>query len=271
MIGSNAVAQSEKLLIKFSRIGIASKGVIYCILGILSFLAAIGYKKSKIGKGEVFSTILDQAFGKTLLIILTIGLLGYVVWCIIQTVKDPYHKGTDAKGIFARAGYLLSGLIYLSVAILAGKMALSMANSRDGANSHQKIVSELLSQSYGQWLVGITAVGIIAYGIYQIYKGITRKFLKNINQQSIDNNKRKAYEYAGMVGFISRGLIFVVIGYLFIKAAINSNASQAEGTEGAFDFISKSFGPILVVGIAIGLFAYGIFMFVKAKYAEVHF
>ncbi len=100
-----------------ARFGYVAKGFVYAAIGILALLAAFS-----VGGGETTDTtgalnaIARQPFGQILLILIAVGLVGYVIWRLIEAIQDPENKGTDAKGIFARLGYLLSGLAYIGVA-----------------------------------------------------------------------------------------------------------------------------------------------------------
>jgi len=72
---------------------------------------------------------------------------------------------------------------------------------------------------------------------------------------------------AGKAGYIARGIVWVIIGWLFLKAALNSNPQQAGGTSSAFQFLeTSSYGSYLLGAVALGLICYGIFMFMRAKY-----
>ena len=121
----------------------------------------------------------------------------------------------------------------------------------------------------GEWAIGIAAVIIIGAGINQIYKGISKKFMKRVKLYRSEHYK--AFQRAGIIGYVSRGLVFSIVGYFLLRAAIASNPGEAEGTEAAFDFLQQNFGNLLMGIVALGLVAYGIFMFVKAKHESIHF
>ena len=70
----------------------------------------------------------------------------------------------------------------------------------------------------------------------------------------------------GRLGYTARGIVLGIIGYFLLQAALQSDASEAQGTEGALNFLSTTGGPYLMAAVAIGLACYGIFMFVKSKY-----
>src|SRR5688500_2999169 len=95
----------EKWFEKFERFGLASKGVVYFLMGTLSVLAAFGLSREKGDKAGAFNFIYEQPFGRVLLIAITIGLLGYVMLRAFQAIKNTEKKNNDFKGILDRVGY----------------------------------------------------------------------------------------------------------------------------------------------------------------------
>ncbi|KAA5542432.1 DUF1206 domain-containing protein [Adhaeribacter rhizoryzae] len=257
----------------FARFGMAAKGVVYTLVGALAFMAAFeinGNSEQGAGKQGVFQFILEQPFGKILLGIVALGLVCYTIWRFIQAFMDSERKGGDAKGIGKRLGYAFSGLIYGSLAFYAAKLVLGSGGGSGGGDSRQTLAGKLLEQPFGQWLVGIVAVGTMAMGLYQIYKAITGKYLKNIQTAQIKSDIKDMLMKAGKVGYIARGIVWGIIGFLFLKAAMNSNAQEAGGTTSAFQFLEQSYGSILLGAIALGLVCYGVFMFVRARYEAIN-
>jgi hypothetical protein len=72
---------------------------------------------------------------------------------------------------------------------------------------------------------------------------------------------------AGKVGYISRGVVWLVIAFLFLRAAFYAVASKAGDTAEAFRFIESSpLGSPLLGLLGLGLIAYGVFNFIRARY-----
>ena len=89
----------------FARFGYAAKGFVYGAIGILALLAAFSTGGKTTDTSGALQAISNQPFGQILLALIALGLVGYVIWRLIQAVNDPGDKGTDAKGIFTRLGY----------------------------------------------------------------------------------------------------------------------------------------------------------------------
>ncbi len=272
-MNTNVNKDKEDWIRNFSRFGMAAKGVVYILIGILTSLAAFGSggEGKTSGKEGAFSYVLSQPFGKVLLGIIAFSLVGYVVWRAVQAIKDPEDEGTKS-----RLGYATSGIFYAFISFTAFSMVFSGSGGNGsgsggnggGSGSQEQMVSEILSQSWGQWVVGIIALAFFGKAIWQFYRAYSGKFKNKLQDQHVDKKVEKLITTFGKVGYTARGIVISIIGVLFIRAAMQSDASEAGGTQEAFNLIQQesAYGTIILGIVALGLVAYGVFMFVKAKY-----
>src|SRR5687768_7547256 len=95
-----------------ARLGYASKALIYAIVGALAILTATNRGGRITDTTGALRVVLTQPFGRSLLIVLAVGLCGYAVWRLLDAVVDPDRHGTDAKGLITRIGNAIRGAIY---------------------------------------------------------------------------------------------------------------------------------------------------------------
>ncbi len=270
----NVNKDKEDWVRNFSRFGMAAKGLVYILIGALTAFAAFGSggEGKTSGKEGAFAFVLNQPFGKVLLGIIAFSLVGYVVWRAVQAIKDPENEGTKR-----RLAYATSGIFYAFISFTAFSMVFSgsgggsgsgSGGSGGGSGSQEQMVGEILSQSWGQWLVGIIALFFFGKAIWQFYRAYSGKFKNKLQDQHLDHKVEKLITTFGKVGYTARGVVISIIGVLFIRAALQSDASEAGGTQEAFKLIQQgsTYGTLILGIVALGLVAYGIFMFVKAKY-----
>jgi hypothetical protein len=260
---------SNKSWVKpIAKTGLTSKGIVYCLIGILVFMAAFeiaGTSNDNAGKLGVLKLINQQTGGKVLLAIVALGLISYSLWRAIQTFGDTNHKGNSAKGIGNRLRYLFSGLIYLSLSILAIKLLLD----EDPGNSSQNgIIQKTIAKPYGEYVLGIIALAIAATGIYQVYYGLSEKFRKHINLNETQSAINETVIKSGKVGYVSRGVVWLIISWLFMQAALHSNSAEAGQSIEAFQFIERSgnYGSVLLGFMGVGLLCYGVFNILRARF-----
>ena len=255
----------------FARFGYAAKGFVYGAIGILALMTAFSIGGETTGTTGALHAIARQPFGKILLILIAIGLVGYVIWRLIQAINDPQDKGTDAKGIFSRLGYLLSGLAYTGVAINAGMLALSMnsSSSSSGDSSKQDWTARVLQQPFGRWLVGIAGAITIGIGLYRIYQAYKIKFRKKLDLNELDSQKRNLLVNISRFGIAARGVVFIMIGFFVLQAAKNYDPEKVRGLDGALLTLAQQpFGKVLLALMALGLIAYAVYLFVQARYRD---
>jgi hypothetical protein len=256
-----------------ARLGYAALGVVYCLMGTLTAMAAFGFRGGEqADQKDSFRFLLRQPGGKVLLGAVALGLIGYVIWQIVQVIKDPQHADSgSAKSYGRRIGYAFSGFFYGVLAFYAGSLVLGNDSSGGDTGGRQLAVTKMLELPMGKWLVLLVAAGTIGFGISQIIKGLSGSFMKYVQEGNVDPRIRKLVGRAGRLGYLARGIVFGIIGYLMGKAALTYNPSAAGDTEKAFRFMQSSSVPYLMGIVALGLVCYGIFLFVRARYQNFSF
>ncbi|MGB3510780.1 MAG: DUF1206 domain-containing protein [Microcoleaceae cyanobacterium] len=253
-----------------ARLGYTAKGIVYAIVGILALQAALTAGGKTTDTKGALHTIAAQPFGKFLLILLAIGLVGYSLWRLIEAVTDPENKGTDAKGIFSRLGYVISGLTYLGLAVNAAMLGLGAGGGGSG-NSKQDWTARLLQQPFGQWLVGLLGALVIGIGFYRLYKAYKIKFRKKLNLSEMNSQQETWAVRISRIGIAARGIVFVIIGFFLLKAGQQSDASEVRGLDGVLQTVARQpFGKIMLGLVAIGLIAYAAYLFIEARYRRIN-
>lgn len=266
-----AVSITERSSItRIAQAGLIAKGIVYVLLGVLAFMAAFeigGQSAGSADRGGVFDLIRDMPAGTTLLALVAVGLVCYAIWRGIQAFR-PTHRGEETKWD-KRARYLFSGIAYLSVAFTAGRLLLY--NRQDSGNGNQQLASRLLEQSAGQWLLGAAALIMAAVGVYQLYYGLSEKYRKHVQGLSLSTPASSLLLRSGKVGYVARGIVWLVIAWLLFQAALQANAAKAGDTAQAFQFVeSSTAGSLLLGALGAGLAAYGVFNFIRARYEHFY-
>ncbi len=264
--------KSKEWIEKLARFGFAAKGAVYILVGILAAMAAMNMgSNGQASRNGAVQLIFDQPFGQILAWILVIGLIGYVIWRFVQAVKDPDHKGTDAKGMATRIGYFVSGIVYGAFTYSIIRMLIGSGSGSGGSNSRQTLTAKVLEWEYGPILVAIAGIIVMGVGLKYLYDAYTTKFKKKLHNERMSFEEQKWVTRLGRMGFTSRGIVWLILGFFVLKAGLNSNAGEVKGSQGVFSFIEQlSYGQWILLAVAIGVVAYGIYQFAKAKYYNVH-
>lgn len=259
------------MLEKFVRLGYATKGIVYGLIGLLAVTAAFSTGGKTTGSSGALHTIAAQPFGQILLGAIAIGLAGYALWRFIESFLDPENKGTDAQGIGNRLGYLGSGLAYSGMALEAGRLAFGRGGGGSG-DSKEDWTALVLEQPLGRSLVGL--VGAIAIGVgfyYLFYRAYKIKFRKKLNLSELHPDQQKWLVQVCRFGVAARGFVFTAIGFFVMQAAYQYNSDKVRGLDGILQTLARQpFGKFLLGIVALGLIAYGIHMAVQARYRRLH-
>lgn len=257
----------------WARFGYATKGILYLLIGLLATQVAIGAGGSLQDSQGAIETIAQQPFGSILLGLVALGLAGYTLWSFVQAFADPEHEGTDARGIAIRIGRTISGIVHGGLAFLAARIALgrphSGAGGAGGDGAAQEWTATLLTQPFGQWLVGIIGVIVIGVGLAHFYLAYKASFMEKYTGEMSPKQRRWA-KRIGQFGLCARGVTFGLIGSFLIQAAFQTDPSQTRGLSGALQTLAtQPQGPWLLGIVALGLVAYSLYCFSQARYRRV--
>ncbi len=122
-----------------------------------------------------------------------------------------------------------------------------------------------MKQPAGQWLVAAVGLAVIGVGVYHVVKGWKKKFLRDL-----ETHPGEWIVKAGRVGYIAKGIALAIVGGLFVLAAVRHKPSEARGLDGALrNLLGAPGGPVLLALVALGLIAFGVYCFGRARHADV--
>jgi hypothetical protein len=250
-----------------ARFGYGARGVVYGLVGGLALLAAIGSGGQTGGSRSALQTLLSQPFGKFWLVVIALGLFGFCTWRILEALSDADRRGSDMKGMGIRAAHLISGFIYAGLAISALNLALGRGSTGGEDQAAQDWTAWLMSQPFGQWLVGLIGLAIAGTGLAFIWKA----WRGNVTERlSLPADKRDWIVTLGRMGFAARGVVFLMIGGFLVLAALRASSSEVHGLGGSLQALQQQpYGWALLALTALGLFAFGLFGLVQARYRHI--
>jgi len=264
-------AANSDWLENLARVGFIALGVLHVLIGWLALqLAWFGGGKSADQSGA-FSSVKELPGGQVLLWILGIGLFALALWQAAEVFRwaRGLSAGGDArkKAISHVVKSVAKVVIYISLGILAIRTASGTAQS--SSQQQKQATQGIFGMTGGRFLVGLAGLIVVAVGLYHVYKGWTKKFLEGIDVSEASPSQRKAITRLGQVGYPAKGVALAILGGLLVWAAITYDPDKASGLDGALrTVLDVPFGKILLTLVAIGLVAFGVFCFFRARYPE---
>jgi hypothetical protein len=262
-------ARNSRWIERAGRIGHVAKAVSYALIAVLALQVAFGQRGQTGDRQVVLREVAGQPFGTAALIALAVGFTAYAVWQIVRAVLDRSGDGTDAKGMAKRAEHGLIGVIYLASAFAAVSLAVGSQSSGTSGNE-QAETARVLEWPGGRWLVGIVGVGLLAYGLWNVYKAKTQAFRKDLDEGRMHGDVRRWAIRSGVAGHAARGLVFAMVGWFLARAALEYDPQEAVGIDGALAKLAdQTYGTWLLAAVAVGLLLYAAFALVQARYRRV--
>ncbi|HEX8351518.1 MAG TPA: DUF1206 domain-containing protein [Pyrinomonadaceae bacterium] len=254
---------------RLARFGYAAKGVVYVLIGSLAAVGAYEGGEPTDSRGAL-TQIFRQPFGRVLLGVVAAGLAAYALWRLTQALRDTEDKGSDLKGLSIRFGYACIGFVYAGLGYSAVQLILGHGAGKGSDQQSKEWTAAVFAFPLGRWLVGLGGLCVVGFGLYQCYKAFTAKFCEKWKRHEMSESARAMAMRAGQVGLTARGVVFGIIGIFLIQAALHARADEARGLSGALLALEqRPYGPYVLGAVALGLVAYGLYMFVEARYRRM--
>lgn len=272
-MGAAGRAGNSDALEHLARVGLIAYGLVHLLIAWLALqLAWGGASGQPADQSGALSTLAQQPLGTPLLWVLAIGLLALAVWQAAEILR--WRHGWSASGQARTEAVKRTGkaavktVIYLALAVLAIRFATGGGQNNSSAQQ-QQTTAGVFGWPGGRWLVGAAGLALIAVGAYHVYKGVTKRFLKEIDLTDCPARATRLVTRLGQAGFPGKGVALTLVGGLIVWAAVTFDPAKASGLDGALHTVLQApAGPYLLTLVALGIAAFGAFCFVRARYPE---
>ena len=256
----------QKTIDAFVRLGYFAKALVYILVGVLALKVAFGARGGRItDPGGALYVVLSQPFGQTLLIVLAAGLLTYASWKILRAIFGWDHHKHEGWG--DRALTIVRALVYVAIGVKGMKLGLGL---RSGDSGPEPLVREALQWPLGEWVIAIVGLGVAWYGVVEIKDALQSRLEPDLDSATL---RRRAGDWALQVargGIGARGVLMLLLGIGLVRAAFEHRPSEAAGLDRSLVILnSLPQGTLLLALAAAGVFAYGVYQLLHARYAEV--
>lgn len=254
--------QDNQALQLAARTGFAVNGLLHLIIGGI----AIGVAFGSSGEADQSGALNGLASNPGGVFVLWVVALGMFALGLFQVLETFIVRGTYKEAWAARAKEAGKAIAYLAIGLSATNIA--MGSRGDSSGQAQRITATMLSTPGGVFLVVLLGLGVLATGVYFIVKGGKQRFLQDISAPA--GKTGRLVTTLGRIGYIAKGVAISVVGLFFCTAAFTSDPSEATGLDGALKaLVDLPFGQVILTVVALGLMAYGVYCFVRARYAQL--
>ncbi|MEU7137897.1 DUF1206 domain-containing protein [Nocardia sp. NPDC046473] len=251
---------------RFARGGFVMTGIVHLIVGYIAIRIALGGSGGNADQSGAMAELVSKPGG---VIVMWIGVFAFLLmglWRIAEAVFGSASKpeaDNKKKEAFHRVKAFSLAVIYFSFALSA--FGFARGSGKSSSQQSAGITGRLMQNTAGKVALVVAGLIIIGIGGYHVYKGISRKFLKDL-----DGNTGDLVRRLGMAGYLAKGLAVAAIGLLVILAVGHAEPGKAAGLDGALKTLgAQPYGVILLVVAGLGIITYGLYSFVMARYARM--
>jgi hypothetical protein len=245
-------------------VGLVTYGVVHILIGWIALQIAwsSGGESQEASQKGALAEMAAQPFGAGLLWFTVLGLVTLSVWQVVEAIWGHRDRPAGFKRTRKRLGSLGRAVSYTAVAFVAVAILRGQAGAGDTEESWS---ARLMTLTAGRLLVIAIGVAILALGVRLIRRGMTRKFTDDLAGGVGPVTVR-----TGQVGYIAKGIGFVLVGGLFGWAGISHDPGRAGGLDDALRTVRDvPFGGVLLTAMALGLICFGVYCFFWARYPRV--
>jgi hypothetical protein len=258
--GAARRAANSRTFDRLARFGMACRGVLYALIGVLALQIAFGGGGKQADKTGAVRTVAEQPFGTALLWLMAVGFVALALW----QLSEALIGGLDAKH---RVEAAARTVVYALIVGTILSFLLRGTTGRSGNEQSKDLTATVMGWPGGQLIVGAVGLGVIALGGYWIYEGVKKKFAKHLRTGEMSPTARRVVEKLGMVGYSARGVIAVAAGIFFVHAAITFDPKEAKGIDSTLRSLAGTpLGPWLLVVVALGLVVFAAYCFCEARW-----
>ncbi len=250
-----------------ARAGFAISGVLHLIVGYIILRIAFGSGGSADQSGAL-ATLARQTGGVLIMWVIAIGLVALGLWRLAEAIigskpgegSGPRQDDTPA---WKRAKSVGLAIFNFAIAFAAARFA--MGSGQQSSQQNAGLSAQMMQSGWGKAVLIAIGLGLIGVGGYHVYKGVSKKFLKDLRVSG-----GTGITATGISGYVAKGLVIAGAGVLVIIASLQTDPSKATGLDAAVKTLGQApFGKFLLILAALGIAAFGAYSFVRSRYGRM--
>ena len=258
-----------------ARAGYAAHGILYITVGALAFMVATGNGDSEgerlDGKGALHE-LHQKPFGQVLLVLMAAGLIGFTLWSFVQAILDPEREAKDGiQGVFWRMGRALGGFVHGALVVYAVGLLTGSMLGGSGGDKAKSWSARLMSwDPWGAWVVGSVGAIFLGLALWQLWLAWKAKLDERLDLERLRSTTRAVVVNVSRFGLAARAVVSALVGTGLVIAAFRADPNRVQDASEAIDRLrGMPYGTILLIVVAFGLAAYGVYELIEANYRRI--
>jgi hypothetical protein len=247
------------------RLGYIAKGLIYSLIGVLALRLGLGMRGGRLtDPSGVLITLLQQPFGRMLLLGIGIGIVAYAAYYLFEAIADLRRLGGGVRGWFQRSLTIIKAVAYGTIGIEALNIVLFNRRSSGDAEDNARLVMRF---PLGEVLLVLVGLGIAIYGLSQLKMAWEGKADDDLDAERVRREANWIFAL-GRIGTTARGVILIGMGVTLLWSGLQERPANADGYSEVLATVA-AVNPWLLTAMGIGVVSFGLFQLCHARYAKL--
>lgn len=245
--------------------GIVTYGLVHLVMAYLVLQIAFRDRDNKASATGALRQMAEQSPGRALLWVVGVGLAALVLWRLLEAAFG-YRDKEGWKRTYHRLAAAGKALVYAALAFSA--MRIATGNGGGGTRT-DGYTAQVMSMPLGTWVVAAVGLGIVAVAVVTASNGVTDGYRDNLERDGVTGVRGTVLTMLARAGFLSKGAALLVVGGLFVWAAITHDPQKSGGLDAALQRLAQApAGPALLAVIAVGFGCYGLYCLGWARHLD---
>src|SRR5258705_4193460 len=225
-----------------ARAGFAVSGVLHILVAYIIAGIALGTGGNADQSGAL-ATLARQTGGVLLLWVVAVGLVALGLWRVAEAIvgsKPGERSGGDQDDTPAwkRAKSLGLAIVNFAIAFTAARFA--MGSGQQSSQQNAGLSAQMMQSGWGKAVLILVGIGLAAVGGYHVYKGASKKFLKDLRVSG-----GTGVTAVGITGYVAKGVPLAGARVLVVASALQADPPKATGFDAAVKTIGHApFGKV---------------------------
>jgi succinate dehydrogenase/fumarate reductase cytochrome b subunit len=262
-VSEAATASRSPALRILARTGFVFIGLVHILIGLIALQIDRGQGGQADQSGAIGS-LASKPGGTVLLWAGFAACAALALWMLSEAAFEARSQTESKKKLQKAAAAVGKAVVFGFLAFTF--IVFASGGSKNSSQSASDFTARLMGAPAGVVLLVALGLAVIGAGAFYVYRGVTRKFMKDLQDPG---NARTAVEWIGTVGYAAKGIVLAVVGLLVIVAAATADPSKSSGLDGGLKTLgSQPYGVFLLAAIAAGLVCYGAYSMARARYGR---
>jgi hypothetical protein len=264
-VSARSVESSARRSTVFDRLvrcGLVGYGLLHLVVAWVSVsLVRGGHQRTSQG---ALQHLAHEPYGVPLLGGMAVAFAVLAVWQAIAALVGYRHlKGRRRHVMRAGAGCRVVTYGYLCMSL----SRMLLGGQSHGGSSARQTSAGVLAEPFGRVLLGVGGLVVAGIGVGLAVFGMRKGFMDQLDEEARDTARRIPIVLVGQVGYVAKGLAFLLIGGLVCWAAVTDNARKAGSLDQSLaKLVRVPLGAVAVVAIGVGIACFGVYLLARARH-----